>query len=151
MPESAFHEVYSKFKLNFYRGIFERLKEREGSLSAAEAYAAEVIHALNGPTISQFAQFLQVSNPNATYKVNTLVRKGYVTKVQSETDKRESHLFATQKFMDYYAINQNYVNTVMERVNNRFSPEELRQFEEMLTIISRELMQEAGEKLRLPH
>jgi DNA-binding MarR family transcriptional regulator len=149
MVDNTFNEVYTKFKLNFYKGIFQRLQERKGSLSAAEAYAVEVIHALNKPTISQFAQFLQVSKSNATYKVNMLVKKGYISKVKSDTDKRESHLHTTPKFLQYYAINQNYLNTVMQRVKERFTSEELLQFEKMLKVISQELMPEAGEKLRL--
>ncbi|MCL2606294.1 MAG: MarR family transcriptional regulator [Coriobacteriia bacterium] len=147
MLKKSFYEVYTKFKLNFYRGIFERLKDREGSLSAAEAYAAEVIHALDGPTVSQFAHFLQVSSPNATYKANSLIKKGYVVRIKSKTDKRESHLHTTSKFMEYYAINQNYIDVVMERINERFTPEELEKFDEMLTIISSELMPETVERL----
>ena len=142
MLECAFNEVYTKFKLNFYRGIFERLQERESSLSASESYAAEVIYAMGEPTIGRFAQFMQISLPNATYKVNTLVRKGYIKKVKSDTDKREFHLHITPKFMDYYAIGQNYVDTVTKRIRERFSNEETKQFEKMLQIISRELMPE---------
>ncbi|MCL2438373.1 MAG: MarR family transcriptional regulator [Coriobacteriia bacterium] len=149
MVDSAFNEVYTKFKLNFYRGIFERIKEREGSLSASEAYAVEVIHALDKPTISQFAQFLQVSKSNATYKVNTLIKKGYIEKIQSDTDRREAHLHTTPKFMQYYAINQNYINVVTQRIKEHFSVEELKRFDEMLRIISSELMPEANEKLQL--
>lgn len=147
MLKSSFLEVYTKFKLNFYRGIFERLKDREGSLSAAEAYAAEVIHALDGPTVSEFAHFLQVSGPNATYKVNSLIKKGYVKKVKSKEDGRKLLLYATPKFMEYYAINQNYIDVVMDRINNRFTQEELAKFDEMLTVISTELMVETGERL----
>jgi len=147
MLDKSFNEVYTKFKLNFYRGIFDRLKEREGSLSAAEAYAVEIIHALNGPTIGQFAHFLQVSSPNASYKVNSLIKKGYVKRVRSEVDRRESYLFTTPKFMEYYAINQNYIELVIERINERFTFEELEKFDEMLTVISSELMVEAGERL----
>jgi len=142
MLEEIFNEVYTKFKINFYRGIFERLQERESSLSASEAYAVEVIFALNEPTISQFAEFLQISQPNATYKVNTLIRKGYITKVNSSTDRREYHLHTTPKFWNYYAISQNYINTVMQRIRERFSVEETTQLENMLNIISRELMPE---------
>jgi DNA-binding MarR family transcriptional regulator len=142
MLEDMFIEVYIKFKLNFYRGIFERLNERESSLSASEAFAVEVIYALGKPTVSQFAEFLQVSMPNATYKVNMLIRKGYIEKINSDTDKREYHLCTTQKFLDYCAINQNYINTVMRRIRERFSDEETEQFEKMLRIISRELMPE---------
>ncbi|MCL2606404.1 MAG: MarR family transcriptional regulator, partial [Coriobacteriia bacterium] len=88
MFEKTFSEVYTKFKLNFYQNTFDRLKERESSLSAAETYAVEVIHALNKPTVSQFAQFLQVSKSNASYKVNALIKKGYIAKVRSNRDKR---------------------------------------------------------------
>ena len=145
MFEDKFTEIYTKFKLNFYRGIFERLQERESSLSASEAYAVEVIHVLNEPTIGQFANFLQTSQPNATYKANALIRKGYVEKVNSSTDKREYHLRTTAKFWDYYAINQNYVKIVMQRIRDRFPEEELEQLASMLSVISGELMPENSE------
>lgn len=147
MLEDAFSEVYLKFKLNFYRGIFERLQDRESSLSASEAYAVEIIYALQEPTVSQFARFLKISLPNATYKVNMLIRKGYVVKVNSETDRREVHLHLTEKFWDYNAINHNYISTVMQRIRDRFSSEETEQLSRMLTIISKELMPESEERL----
>jgi len=147
MFENIFNEIYLKFKLNFYRGIFERLHERESSLSASEAYAVEVIHAMNAPTISRFANFLQTSQPNATYKVNLLIKKGYIEKINSREDKREYFLRTTEKFRDYYAINQNYLKLVTQRIRERFSEEELSQFEKMLSIVSQELMNESTEKL----
>jgi DNA-binding MarR family transcriptional regulator len=136
-----------KFKLNFYRGIFECLQERESSLSASEAYAVEVIYALREPTISQFAGFLQISLPNATYKINALTRKGYIVKVNSLADRREYHLRTTAKFARYCAINQNYVDTVMRRVRERFSQEETERLENMLRVVSRELMPENNDNL----
>jgi len=145
--EVVFAEVYTKFKLNFYRGIFARLQERESSLSASEAYAVEVISALREPTIGQFADFLHVSKSNATYKVNVLIRKGYVAKVKSDADGREYHLHTTSKFEEYYAINQSYLATVMQRIRTRFSGEEVAQLEKMLSVISSELMMEASEEL----
>jgi DNA-binding MarR family transcriptional regulator len=145
--EKAFKEVYTKFKLNFYRGIFERLQERESSLSASEAYAVEVIYALDEPTIGQFADFLQISKPNATYKVNTLVRKGYIEKVNSAVDRREYHLRTTPRFQRYYAINENYLDIVMQRIRDRFSESETTQLEHMLQIISRDLMFENNDGL----
>ena len=146
MLEEFFGSVYTKFKMNFYRGLFERLKERESSLSASDACAVEIIHVLNEPTIGQFAEFLQVSLPNATYKVNTLMRKGYIVKINSNTDRREYHLRTTPKFQQYYAINNDYVATVMLRIRERFSEDETKQLEHMLQIISQELMPEIQDK-----
>jgi DNA-binding MarR family transcriptional regulator len=149
MLEEVFSEVYTKFKLNFYRGIFERLRERDSSLSASEAFAVEVIYALEGPTISQFAEFLNVSLPNANYKINSLMRKGYVMKVKSSLDRREYHLRTTPKFEQYYAINEAYIQVVMRRIEERFTSLQIEQMEEMLHIISEELMPESGVRLAM--
>ena len=69
MLEQSFIEVYEKFKVQFYRKIFEKVKERDGSLSAMEGFSLEIIRALKEPTVGQFADFLNISQSNATYKV----------------------------------------------------------------------------------
>ena len=71
-----------------------------------------------------------------------MIKKGYVEKINSETDKREYHLRVTQKFLDYYNINNEYIHTVMERIKERFTPKQTEDLTEMLRIISRELMPE---------
>lgn len=142
MLNEIFQEVYSKFKLNFYRGIFSRVHDRLGSLNVTEAFAVEAIYALREPTIGEFAEAIGISQPNATYKINSLISKGYVEKVNSDTDKREYHLKVTQKFLNYYNINNDYIHEVMERIKKRFTPEDAARFEEMLYVISRELMPE---------
>ena len=40
--ETNFTRVYDKFKLEFFRRLFGLVKEREGSLSAMEAFAVEI-------------------------------------------------------------------------------------------------------------
>lgn len=140
--EQSFGEVYALFKLNFYRSIFEQVHEREGSLTAMEAFSIEVIYALGEPTIGQFAQFCGISQPNATYKVAALVKKGYLEKLPSDQDKREYHLRATDKFRAYYGVNHAYIRTVMGRIRERFTPEQTAAFGEMLQVIARELMPE---------
>ena len=78
MLEKNFTEVYEKFELIFFRRIFEKVRERDGSLSAMEAFSLEVIYLLHEPTVGQFADFLNISQSNATYKVNSLIKKGYI-------------------------------------------------------------------------
>ena len=53
------------------------------------------------------------------------VKKGYVEKIQSTTDRREYHLRPTQQYIDYYNISYSYLHTVVERARERFSPEDL--------------------------
>ena len=144
MLEQAFNSVYSKFKLHFYQEIFRRFQDREASLTTVETFCMESIQALGSPTINEFASFMRISPPNAAYKVNSLVKKGYVSKVQSASDRREYHLVPTQKYIDYYNVSRSYIETVMDRVAARFTREECEKLEEILQIVSRELMPEVG-------
>ena len=114
MLRDAFFTVYTKFKLHFYKEIFQRFQSREASLTTVETFSMEAIMALGKPTVNEFASFMCISSPNAAYKVNSLIRKGYLRKVQSE----------------------------MERVARRFTPEECGRLEAMLEIVSHELMPE---------
>lgn len=144
MLQDNFISVYDKFKLEFFRRIFELVREREGSLSAMEAFSIEIIHALDEPTVGQFAEFLNISQSNATYKVNNLIKKGYLKKQNSSTDRREYHLVLSEKYYGYTDIMRSYVKTVMDRIEDSFTPEETELFSKMLGRISDELMPEAG-------
>lgn len=146
MLKDAFFTVYTKFKLHFYQEIFRRFQSREASLTTMETFCMESIQALGSPTVNEFATFMCISTPNAAYKVNSLVEKGYIRKIRSEKDRREYHLEVTQKYLDYYNISTSYIAKVMERIVERFPPEECAKLEEMLEIVSRELMPE----IRLP-
>ena len=78
MLDQLFSEVYTKFKLHFYQEIFARFQSREASLTTVETFCMETVLALGRPTINEFAGFMRISSPNAAYKVNSLVKKGYL-------------------------------------------------------------------------
>lgn len=146
MLRKNFTEVYDKFKLHFYRNVFDLVRERDGSLSAMEAFSLEVIQMLGEPTVGQFAEFLNISQSNATYKVNSLIRKGYLERLNSTSDRREYHLVLSEKFYKYISIMSNYELDVLDRIEKRFSPEDVEKFTEMLSVISKELMPECDLK-----
>jgi DNA-binding MarR family transcriptional regulator len=151
MLETLFAEIYLKFKLNFYRKIFSRFETREASLTAVETLCVEVIHALDKPTINEFAKFVMISQANAAYKVQSLIKKGYVVKERSDTDKREFTLSVTDKFKHYYGQSMEYMNEVMRRIRTRFSENEIKVLEAFLETITNELMPEIilSKKLQL--
>ena len=142
MLDQTFGQVYTKFKLHFYKQIFNRFEDREATLTTVESFCMEVIMALGEPTIAQFSHMMNLSTPNAAYKINSLVKKGYVERIQSTTDKREYRLRPTQKYIDYYNISYSYLHTVIERVRKRFPAEDCDKMEQMLSVISTELMPE---------
>ena len=97
MLDQTFGRVYTKFKLHFYKQIFSRFEDREATLTTVESFCMEVIMALGEPTIAQFSHMMNLSTPNAAYKINSLVKKGYVERIQSTIDKRQYRLRPTQK------------------------------------------------------
>ena len=147
MLKRAFNDVYTKFKLHFYQEIFCRFQGREASLTTVETFCMETIQALGNPTVNEFASFMNISSPNATYKVNNLIKKGYLTKVQSPEDRREYHLQVTEKYVNYYNISSAYMMEVMDRITQRFPKEDCDKLEEILRVVSEELMPEVD----LPH
>ncbi len=146
----AFEEVYTKFKLHFYREIFGLFSRREASLTTVESFCMEVIHAMGCPTVNEFASFIRISPPNAAYKINNLIKKGYIQKIRSKKDRREYYLKPTQKYLDYYNVSSRYLLKVLQRMTNRFSKEDQEKLHEILNIMSEELMPEVPAYKHMP-
>ena len=123
---------YARFRLITYRSMFRLLRERDSSLSAAEAFAVDVIYLLQEPTIKEFADCLGISQPNATYRVNHLIQKGYVQKTPSQEDRREAHLHVTDKYMRYWNESNGSLTRALTVLQDRFSADEVATFTRML-------------------
>ncbi len=141
---SSFRRVYERLKLEFYREVYSASHEEGMPLSAVEAFSLEVIDQLGRPTIGQFAEFLNISRSNATYKVANLIRLGFVKKERSGPDKREYYLVLTEKYRSRAALLDEYVAALVERIRARFTPSETAEFARMLSVISNELMEDSS-------
>ena len=62
MIEDSFNAVFDKFKFQFFRKIFESVRERDGSLSAMEAFSLEIIELLDAPTVGNIIWFCRRSS-----------------------------------------------------------------------------------------
>jgi len=145
MLEKKFEKLYLQFRSNYYRRMVQVIGVREGSLSATEGYCVEIIYLMDNPTVSQFASFLNISLPNANYKINNLIEKGYVVKTTSDKDHRESHLQVTDKFLSYYGLNDEYNAQLMRDIRSNFAEAEVVQLEETIGKIL-ELMETTKEE-----
>jgi hypothetical protein len=145
MLERNFQKVYNRFKLSLYSRVFKEFgsKEEEG-LSAMEVILMEIILALGEPTVNEFASMSTLSAPNAAYRINQLVKKGYISKIQSDKDKREFHLKVTDKYTEKYGDIFSYINKVSARIRDRFPAEDVEKLDVMLGIIAHELMKETN-------
>lgn len=99
----------------------------------------EIIASLNEPTISEFADFLGISQSNASYKVNCLQKKNYIERRQSEEDGREYHLVLTEKYFNYIGLFPKNIRGFLDELKGKISPEEFEVFEKTSKIIADEL------------
>jgi DNA-binding MarR family transcriptional regulator len=136
MLEKEFEKLYYKFRNNYCMNLFSGVDDDENSLSPTESYCVEAIFLLNRPTVHQFANFVNISQPNATYRISNLISKGYVRKVLSEDDRREYFLEVTDKFSKNYGMNASFNAQLMNNIRDTFSPEEIIQIEKFIKKIN---------------
>lgn len=132
MLGETFAQLFRKYRLFCYRKLFAAVREKPGSLSATEAFSADIIHLLGSPTISQFADTIGISQPNATYKVNQLAAKGYLHKTVQAHDRREIALTTSEKFSGYFDENENEMQNKVAALSAQFTQEELKSAERVL-------------------
>lgn len=133
--KEKFESIYRQFRLEFYKNMFSIVKERVGSLSATEMSSAEIIYLMKQPTIKEFADFIEISQPNATYKVKSLIEKGYIQKKGSSNDKREYTLEVTDKFLKYYSHSNSYGDFILHKMKNTLNEDEMKKVDEVITLL----------------
>lgn len=147
--EQHFSTMYDKFKLMLYdRALKERGRSMPGDLSLQEVIYMEIIIALGDPTVAEFSRYAKLSAPNTAYRLNKLEERGYIRRTRSDHDKREFRVEATGRYREEYGVIFDYIHLVCDRIEQRFSEEDVDKFREMLGIISEELMPEAGSQLK---
>jgi DNA-binding MarR family transcriptional regulator len=132
MLEKEFEKLYFKFRNNYCKNLFSGVNEDKDSLSPTESYCVEAIFLMNRPTVHQFANYVNISQPNATYRISNLISKGYVRKVLSEDDRREYFLEVTDKFSKNYGMNASFNAQLMSNIREKFSQDEIAQLEKFM-------------------
>ena len=120
-PIHRFIQLHRRMRLVIYR----RLLRRTGQLSAADAFAADVIYLLEQPTLTQFAGEMGISQPSASYRVNELAQKGVVEKVISPRDRRECRLRVGAEYRKKTLDAPGRVEALMGELTRRFTRKEL--------------------------
>ena len=145
MLEQEIEALYKQIRLMHYRSMFRAVREKEGSLSAAEAFAVDVISLLGTPTISAFAESIGISQPNATYKINNLISKGYVERLPAEGDRREVRIRVCNKYYKYRADGNDYILSAAKKLEERIGQDESEKLGSEISLL-RSLLNEDIEK-----
>lgn len=103
-------------KISHSLGEMEELaKDHFGlqELSLTQMHYLEVMNSLQNPNITELASALQLTKPTVTVALDKLIEKEYLVKVQSDADRRTSHLHLTEKGRS--------INNVHEYAHRRFA------------------------------
>ncbi|MCK9312341.1 MAG: MarR family transcriptional regulator [Bacteroidales bacterium] len=111
----------------------EQLNIKE--LTTAQMHYLEVINEMSNPNITELATEMRLTKPSVTVALDKLIKKGYVTKIQSDEDRRSSHLHLTKKGMQINQMHEHAHAQFAELMLEAFEPKEL----EVLTVLLEKL------------
>ncbi len=123
-------------------GEMEELsKEKFGfsELTITQMHYIEVISRLQNPNVTELAVELKLSKPTVTVGVDRLIEKGYIEKVQSDGDRRNSHLHLTEKGEKINEMHDYAHNKFVELISESIDKEELIKLEELLEKLTSKL------------
>lgn len=107
----------------------------------------ELIFSMKGKcTASRIAELLYVSKPAVTLKINELIKQGLVTKAVDPDDHRQNLLFVNEDAIPKYKVYRQQDNTAIQRIMEKYSPQDIQKFCEMLDIITAINIEEIGEE-----
>lgn len=123
-------------RAGYYRRIAQEVGTGKSDLSATECYCLELLMLMEHPTVSRLAAFMGMSKPSTSYRVGHLIEKGYLQKVPSDEDRRESLLVVTEKYAAYYGSQNPEIGKIIKTIEASFTEEELVQLTGMMNRIS---------------
>lgn len=139
MKKTILEDIITMANINFYTKIYSGFEKREATHSYTESMVVNIIDSLEKPTVNELVKILGISQPNISYKINTLVSKGYVEKVQSKEDGREFILRLTDRFKTYKKIAFSSISEVMDRLEEKLSKEDMENIYKSLGLIKAEM------------
>lgn len=144
MDDKLLEDIITMTNINFYTRIFSNFEKREASLTYTESMIVNIIDSLEEPTVNKLVGILNVSQPNISYKINTLVSKGYVRKVKSKDDGRKFILKLTERYEAYKETAFAFTDEVMENLKDSLTSEELENIYKSLRLIRDEMKKISG-------
>ncbi|WFD10733.1 MarR family winged helix-turn-helix transcriptional regulator [Tepidibacter hydrothermalis] len=127
--EEYIHKVHKRY-------IEKIMSKQEFSrFSINHMYYLEYIYTLNNPTFSQLAEALNVTKPSVTAMIKKLTDKGYVEKMNSQYDKREFHIYLTDRGKEILNAELEVYKHFTEKISKYLSEDEIELFSKLISKI----------------
>ncbi len=118
-------------KLSMEMGLMEEAAREQfnfSDLTLTQMHYLETINNLVNPNITELAVALKLKKPTVTVAVDKLMEKQYVIKVQSDEDRRSSHLHLTEKGRLINQMHDYAHRTIAELIIKKLSEKEIKTF-----------------------
>jgi DNA-binding MarR family transcriptional regulator len=93
-------------------------------LTLTQLHYLETIYTLSNPNLTELAISLKLSKPTVTVAIDKLIEKNYVFKVQSDEDRRSTHLHLTEKGKQINQIHELAHKTISDSICQKLNSEE---------------------------
>ena len=103
-------------------------KSEFSKLTHKQIYYLFVIDEMHNPTLTELAQRLDLSKPSVTAIVTRLIDAGYITKVQSDEDRRCAHLHMTQQGSKISRLHDQIHQIIAEYLTKNLTTTDKKQF-----------------------
>jgi DNA-binding MarR family transcriptional regulator len=127
-------------KVSAYMGrMEEEAKEQYNfrELTLTQMHYLEMINALENPNLTELAMAMKLTKPTITVLVDKLIEKELVKKVQSDADRRSTHLHLTERGKQINQMHEYAHRRIAEEIEKKIDTDELAQLTSLLEKIIR--------------
>ena len=93
-------------------------------LTLTQMHYLETINLLHNPNLTELASSLKLTKPTVTVAIDKLIDKNYVSKVQSDADRRSAHLHLTEKGKQINQIHELAHKTISDSICQKLNSKE---------------------------
>ncbi len=115
-------------KLTHMMGQMEETAKEQFNLAGltyTQLHYMEALSMLGNPNITELAIYLKLTKPTVKVAIDKLIEREYLYKVQSDEDRRSSHLHLTEKGKLINQMHEYAHKRIAESIGKKLSKEEL--------------------------
>ena len=109
------------------------------NLTPTQVHYLDAIFHLEDPKVSELASYLNVSKPTVTFALNKMEKQGFVTKIQSDDDRRFFSIHLTSKGKELAQLHDEIHKSYSDLFKQVLDENELKTLESLLSKVLEEL------------
>lgn len=133
-------EIIDKLSQSMERYETETFKNSPlSNLTPTQVHYLDAIFHLEYPKVSELASYLNVSKPTVTFALNKMEKQGFVTKIQSDDDRRFFSIHLTSKGKELAQLHDEIHKSYSDIFKQVLDENELKTLESLLSKVLEEL------------